>query len=413
MTSEPSGRLYSAVTKHWPRIAAGLVVGVGLVEFVVGGLTADSGLEFYLMAWAATTGGVWFLFEKAETALSEEARQSVVGWVRQSDFKSGLNSIPDQFSMLFDRVFGERHLSLRCFASSALASVISMLIVLALWLAIFWPVETLHYAGDGEFTRETVQIALGSLVGAGLDLAVPMAVLMNIVPDYLSLLETRAVLAGLERGRRILPGVTLDFLLTTGLSAAAVIVVGVFALDAPPPSSALVDLAKLDPAYGVPDVLALSGSVEPTMPDTSRSEIRAFQTQGDEAYARCRASRARLSVEEASDALCSSISVFVGDGFRFESLRGFPLNGFWRRGSGGSIGLPFGIFFYSAFFTSVWLWLYAASVLVSRVLLRMNNGVGFLLRVTDVERQPFRSMGFVSVIIVSALFALGLPLVLL
>ena len=36
-----------------------------------------------------------------------------------------------------------------------------------------------------------------------------------------------------------------------------------------------------------------------------------------------------------------------------------------------------------------------------------------VLRVTDVEKQPFRSMGFVSVIIVSALFALGLPLVLL
>ena len=31
----------------------------------------------------------------------------------------------------------------------------------------------------------------------------------------------------------------------------------------------------------------------------------------------------------------------------------------------------------------------------------------------DVEKQPFRSMGFVSVIIVSALFALGLPLLLL
>ena len=37
----------------------------------------------------------------------------------------------------------------------------------------------------------------------------------------------------------------------------------------------------------------------------------------------------------------------------------------------------------------------------------------FPLRVTDVERQPFRSMGFVSVIIVSVLFALGLPLVVL
>ena len=31
---------------------------------------------------------------------------------------------------------------------------------------------------------------------------------------------------------------------------------------------------------------------------------------------------------------------------------------------------------------------------------------------TDMVRQPFRSMGFVSVIIVSVLFALGLPLVL-
>ena len=45
--------------------------------------------------------------------------------------------------------------------------------------------------------------------------------------------------------------------------------------------------------------------------------------------------------------------------------------------------------------------------------MRMGGGVGFLLRVIDGERQPFRSMGFVSVIIVSGLFVLGLPLVLL
>ncbi len=45
--------------------------------------------------------------------------------------------------------------------------------------------------------------------------------------------------------------------------------------------------------------------------------------------------------------------------------------------------------------------------------MRRGGGVGFLLRVTDVEKQPFRSMGFVSVIIVSGLFAQGLPLVLL
>ena len=78
MTSEPSGRLYSAVTKYWPRIAAGLVVVLGVGELVVGGITSDDSLEVYLTAWAATTGGLWFLFEKAEKALSKESQERVV-----------------------------------------------------------------------------------------------------------------------------------------------------------------------------------------------------------------------------------------------------------------------------------------------------------------------------------------------
>ena len=56
-------------------------------------------------------------------------------------------------------------------------------------------------------------------------------------------------------------------------------------------------------------------------------------------------------------------------------------------------------FFYSAFFPSVWLWLYILAWMLSRVLVRMSDGVGFLLRVTDVERQPFRSVVFATVIV--------------
>jgi len=37
------------------------------------------------------------------------------------------------------------------------------------------------------------------------------------------------------------------------------------------------------------------------------------------------------------------------------------------------------IILYSTFFTSLWLWLYALSMPLSRVLPRMNSGVGFLL----------------------------------
>ena len=75
MTEQPSGRFYSVVTKHWAKIAAALVAILGLIELVLGGLTADSAVEFYLMAWAGTTGGLWFLFEKAERALVQIRRE--------------------------------------------------------------------------------------------------------------------------------------------------------------------------------------------------------------------------------------------------------------------------------------------------------------------------------------------------
>ena len=52
-----SGRLYSAVTQYWPRISIGLVVIAAVTDLVIGGLTADSTLEFYVLAWATTTAG--------------------------------------------------------------------------------------------------------------------------------------------------------------------------------------------------------------------------------------------------------------------------------------------------------------------------------------------------------------------
>lgn len=72
----------------------------------------------------------------------------------------------------------------------------------------------------------------------------------------------------------------------------------------------------------------------------------------------------------------------------------------------------FSPFFYSAFFTSLWLWLYALSVLVSRALVKANAGVGFLLNLTDVEEHPLRALGFVSILPVSLVFLVFLPVVL-
>ena len=92
-----SGRLYSAMTKYWPRIAAGLVGLAVVTEWVIGGITSNGALEFYVFAWATTTGGLWFMFEKAEKALSGESREKVMSWLRARDFQGSIASIPSQF----------------------------------------------------------------------------------------------------------------------------------------------------------------------------------------------------------------------------------------------------------------------------------------------------------------------------
>jgi len=282
-------------------------VVLGIAELVAGGLTADSGVEFYLMAWAGTTGGIWFLFEKAEQTLSDETRRTVAARLREADARVAIESIPSQFALLFDRVFGERHLSWRCFKRSSVASLVAA----AVSALVISPVWTRMMFGDVPLETDVL-----SWVAAG----AAVAVLINLVVDYLSLLETRLVLRYIESSGWLLLGLVADFVVT-----------------------ALIGWV----VWG-----AVFRFVWEPVSDTANI----------------------VSVSVLS-------SVFIG--------------------------------FLSTFMTSVWLWLFAGSVPLSRLLLGMNSGVGFLLRVTDIERQPFRSMGFVSVILVSGLFALGLPLVLL
>jgi hypothetical protein len=325
-----SSRLYSAVTKYWQRIAAGLVVALGVIELFVGGLTADSGVEFYLMAWAGTTGGLWFLFEKAERSLSEESRDKVAALIRSVDLHAAVESIPAQFGDLFDQVFGDRHASWRCFGRSTGASLVAVLIVGA----------TLNAVGETPpILSITLDRALDGSLLPGLGLLALLSV--NAVGDYLSLLETRLAIRIVGKRGAVLRTLGVDLLLTAMISVVFV------SLGTPIQSELLWE--SLLPREANPEFLGSFQLIIPSFTD---------------GYGRFR------------------------------------------------VGAP-EMLFLSAFFTSVWLWLYTASVLLSRVLLRMNSGVGFLLRVTDVERQPFRSMGFVSVVIVSGLFAMGLPLVLL
>ncbi len=74
------------------------------------------------------------------------------------------------------------------------------------------------------------------------------------------------------------------------------------------------------------------------------------------------------------------------------------------------MALPLSVFFYSAFVTSVWIWLYVLAWVFVRTVLTVGTGVSWLLRATDVERQPFRSMGYTTIVFVTAIMLLALPL---
>ena len=71
--------------------------------------------------------------------------------------------------------------------------------------------------------------------------------------------------------------------------------------------------------------------------------------------------------------------------------------------------LPTGIWFYSAFFTSVWVWLYALAGVAVRLGGRAAAWMDRLKSVMDVKEKPFRSMGLAAMVIVTVVFLAALP----
>ena len=61
-----------------------------------------------------------------------------------------------------------------------------------------------------------------------------------------------------------------------------------------------------------------------------------------------------------------------------------------------------GIFIYSTFLTSVWVWLYALSGFLVKGIAASRKGLHFLKRHLNLEEHPLRSMGFVLMFLVTA-----------
>ncbi|MEM7366558.1 MAG: hypothetical protein AAF525_21290, partial [Pseudomonadota bacterium] len=313
-------RLFGFFVNHWHHVAFAVIAIAGLSEIIVDGLDANSSIEWYLMLWAATTGGLWFIFDTCEKSLSVEARDAVRNWVTQRRESLDFSVLPAQFSRAFDLIFTERHTSITCILRSIAASLIATALFYVLAVSFgflqFVP-ETLN--------PEDLWIISGVLLGS---------LVLNAIPDYLSLLETRWMMRWVESKASVVWVLLGDLVLT---SLIFFLWIGIWVV--------LLTVNRSEPLHGY--------------------ELLEFL-------------RFTLSLS--------------------------PLDA-----SGDETNFSFGVFFYSTFFTSIWLWLYVAGGIVSRILVHANNGTGILLRIADFDKQPLRALGFTCVITITLIFVVGLP----
>ena len=72
-----------------------------------------------LGSWVLVTGGVWKPFERVEKVASQTARQKMFEWLTRIDSDQKPLNWAQKFIPAFDNVFGDRHLSWRCFLISS------------------------------------------------------------------------------------------------------------------------------------------------------------------------------------------------------------------------------------------------------------------------------------------------------
>lgn len=273
-------------------------------------------LLLHAVTWATIIGGIGYLFEQAEKVVSSATKAAVSRWLLNLDPAGAVTGWPATFATMFDRVFDERHLSWRCFSRSCIASLVSVVVVTFLWGALrpsqFTSFFTMYIRSD-DIGWKTIAVFL-------------ITAIFNLIPDYLSLIETRYIIQHINRTHstiHILAFLTIDFMATATIGFGAIV-------------GGLILITK----GNIPVTELISTFIEYALP---------------------------LSV--------------------------------WETGS-----MSLGIWFYAAFFTSVWVWLYVLSGSVVRLLEYLGVGINRLKFVLDVENKPLRSIGFISIVLFTIVY---------
>ncbi len=282
----------------------------------------------YLGAWVSTCGLTWVLFSRGEAIISHDVKVRVRNALKgESDLIGRVETWPQQFSELFDVVFGKKHLSGKCFNRSVVASILAGLITFLIW----WSLRPEYYFEL--FSQDDISLILLILVASSIS--------YNSIPDYISLLESRFIIRKMSQTSSVQKWVLLlclDFVLT-------IIVFIICSLSIMIP----IHIIKSD--------------------DASWSKMYDF-----------------LITDMAP------ATIYFSHEEPFLTL--------------------FGIFFYSTFFTSVWVWLYVLANIVVRLSRITDCSWGVLTYLVNIDDKPILSLGTISIVLITLGYLVAAPFVL-
>ena len=173
-----------------------------------------------LAAGCTLAGLIWKFFQTVESVLKDTTKLEIADWLLGVRLLGpDAASWPQTFTKIFDRVFGEKHLSLKCFARSCLASFCTFSLVLLLDLTIYDP----GFLYEIRRTLSREGFLLGLLGGV---CWFACCVVATFIPDYLMLLKTRFTLHLMAKSQNSILWILLLIADTIGTLIASLYFVG-------------------------------------------------------------------------------------------------------------------------------------------------------------------------------------------
>lgn len=302
VVNSPGAVVNQSVTQVQPGTNATTIMlgGLGLLVALAFLPTArSSGAIGIFVAGGALAMIVFGFFSWVESLLKPGVKVEIEGWLVGVKIGKKVEPWPETFAKVFDRVFGEKYLSWKCFGGSALATLVNVAICAPLW----------------QFLNPTFSILANRTTDAFTDAFTNLSVVSAfvILIDFVMLIKTRFAL-------RLLKG-----------------------------SESVVKASAL--TIGDTFVGLFVGRIE---------SFLIIWAVGQSYFGR------RLS------------EVLLAE-------KGFI-----------PVGLALTIGIYPALFTSIWLWLYAASGFLLKAAKRFDIGFRWFSGTFDIGKKPLQAIGFVA-----------------